>query len=170
MTALDLGREWLALPDTGLGDRRLLDQRGVTREAIHRAGGLAVARIRTTGRLWVSEPTGMPAFILSVWDGPAPSIYQAVVNPVLIDMIAWRPDDPARWWYRQGDVDVDLGDGHLDLAHTEGWPITFEPTPLDWLRAGCRGACLLGYCEARWAGPRLREADVALRTWWGVAA
>ena len=47
MNALDLSREWLALPDAGSGDRRLLEQQGVTREANHRAGCLAVARIGT---------------------------------------------------------------------------------------------------------------------------
>ena len=172
MSTLDLTWEWLALPDTRHGDRRLLERQGVTRDAIHRAGGQAVARISTAGRLWMPEPTGTPAFILPVWDGPAPSIYCGVENPVLIDMIAWRPDDPARWWYRQGEVDVDvvLGKAHLDLAHTEGWPISLHRTPLDWLRAGCRGAILLDHCEARWAGSRLREDEAALRAWWGEAA
>ncbi len=151
MTALELAREWLALPDIGCGDRHLLDQQGVTREAIHRAGGLAVARISTAGRLWMPVLTGTAAFILPVWNGPAPSIYQAVEHPLLIDMIAWRPDDPTRWWYRTGDGDV-LGADHLDLAHAEGWPISFATTPLEWLRGNCHGACLLGYCEAVWWG------------------
>ena len=143
-------REWLALPSPGVGDRRLLENLGVRREAIHRAGGLAVARISTAGRLWTPEPTGAPAFVLPIWAGPAPSIYCGVENPVLTEMIAWRPDDPMFWWYRQGDVDAVLGADHLDLAHSERWPITFELTPLDWLRANCCGACLLGYCEAAW--------------------
>ena len=150
MNALDLTQEWLALPNIGRGDRRLLEQQGVTREAVHRAGGLAVARISAVGRLWVPELNGTPAFVLPAWAGPAPSIYQAVAHPLLIDLIAWRPGGLARWWYRQGDVDVVLGADHLDLAHVEGWPITFEQTPLDWLRANCRGACLLGYCEVAW--------------------
>ncbi len=161
-------REWLALPDIGCGDRRLLEQQGVTREAIHRAGGLAVARIGTTGRLWMPEPTGTPAFILPVWDGPAPSIYSGVENPVLIDMIAWRPDDPTRWWYRTGEGAA-LGIDNLNLAHTEGWPISFATTPLDWLRGDCRGACLLGLCEARWTTERLAEDQAALQDWWRAA-
>ncbi len=149
MNALDLAREWLALPDIGRGDRRLLEQHGVTREAIHRAGGLGVARISAPGRLWMPEPTGTPAFVLPVWDGPAPSIYRGVGHPVLVDLIAWRPDDPTRWWYRTGDGDA-LGVEHLDLAHTEGWPICFATTPLEWLRGNCHGACLLEYCETAW--------------------
>ena len=146
---LDLTGEWLALPDIGHGDRQLLEQQGVTREVIHRAGGLAVARISTVRRVWMPEPNGTPAFILSIWNGAAPSIYCGVENPVLIDMIAWRPDDPARWWYRTGEGAV-LGVEHLDLAHVEGWPISFATTPLKWLHGNCHGACLLGYCEAAW--------------------
>ena len=169
MSTLDLAREWLALPSPGVGDLRLLGRHGVTREALHRAGGVAVARISTTGRLWMPEPTGTPAFILPVWAGPAPSIYYGVENPVLIDMIAWRPDDPARWWYRTGEGAV-LGIDNLDLAHTEGWPISLHRTPLEWLKTGCRGAVLLDHCEARWAGSRLRKDEAALRAWWGEAA
>ena len=131
MNAVDISREWLALPDVGRGDRRLLEQHGVTREAIQRAGGLAVARIGTTGRLWAPEPTGTPAFVQPIWNGPAPSIYQAVEHPLLIDMIAWSPRAPMCWWYRTGDGDT-LGIDNLDLAHTEGWPISFTTTPLEW--------------------------------------
>ncbi len=170
MNALDLRREWLALPDAGRGDRELLEQQGVTREAVHRAGGLAVARIGTVGRLWMPEPTGTPAFILPVWNGPAPSIYQAVERPMLTDMLAWRPNDPPCWWYHQGDVDLVLGIDNLDLAHTAGWPISLHRTPLDWLRAGCRGACLLDHCEAHWTAERLAEDEAALQAWWGTAA
>ena len=150
MIDLDLMREWLALPSPGAGDLRLLAQHGVAREAIHRAGGLAVARIDTGGRLWAPEPAGTPAFILPVWDGPAPSIYCGVENPMLIDMIAWRPDDARRWWCRQDDFDSALGADHLDLAHTENRPISLHQTPLQWLQADCRGACLLNYCAAAW--------------------
>ncbi len=166
----NLTREWLTLPSPGAGDLRLLGRHGVTSEAIHRAGGLAVARISTIGRLWMPEPTGTPAFILPVWADPAPSIYYGVETPVLIDMIAWRPDDPAAWWYRQGEVDLVLGAEHLEVAHTEGWPISFATTPLEWLRGNCHGAVLLDHCEARWTGDQLHEDEAALRAWWGEAA
>ena len=71
---------------------------------------------------------------------------------MLIDMLAWRPDDPTRWWCRLGDVGVVLGADNLDLAHTASLSISFATTPLDWLQADCRGACLLDYCEAAWGG------------------
>ncbi len=146
----DLVREWLALPSPGAGDLRLLGQYGVTREAVHRAGGLAVARIGSGGRLWAPEPTGTPVFILPAWNGTAPSIYQAVERPLLVDLVAWRPDDPTRWWYRHGDVDVDLGADNLDVAHMTGLPISFATAPLEWLQGNCCGSCLLGYCEIAW--------------------
>ena len=45
-----------------------------------------------------------------------------------------------------------LGTDLLDLAHTAARPISLHQTPLSWLQADCRGACLLGYCEAAWWG------------------
>ncbi len=170
MNALDLSKDWLALPDIGCGDRRLLEQHGVTREAVHRAGGLAVARIGTTRRLWMPEPTGTPAFVLPVWTGPAPSIYQAVEHPLLIDMIAWRPDSPTRWHYRLGTPGAVLGADNLGLAHGEGWPITFELTPLAWLLANCRGAVLLDLVEAHWRTEDETAEGARAAAWWGGEA
>ena len=170
MNSMDFTREWLLLPSPGAGDLQLLAELGVAREAIHRAGGLAVARISTVGRVWMSEPNGTPAFILSIWNDTTPSIYCGVENPVLIDMIAWRPDDPTRWWYRLGEVDVALGAEHLDLAHVEHWPITLARSPLDWLQGNCRGACLLGYCEAAWTAEQFAEDQASLGVWWKGAA
>ena len=91
---------------------------------------------------------GEVMLIQPVWTGPAPSIYQAVETPQLADLLAWHPDNPTRWHYRLGTPGAALGADNLDLAHSEGWPITFELTPLDWLRGGCRGAVLLEGCEA----------------------
>ena len=145
-----LTSEWLALPGLGPGDRQHLSDFGIAREAIHRAGGLARARIKTTCRVWEPDFAGFPAVVMPIWGGPAPSIYQAVERPQLADLIAWRSAEPQRWWYRVGAYGAVLGADNLDLAHTEGWPITFETTPLDWLRADCRGAVLLEECEADW--------------------
>ena len=170
MNALDLLAEWLATPSLNSRQRRELEALGVTREAVHRAGGLGWARISTTGRVYQPGNIGTVMIIMPVWAGPAPSIYQGVENPVLIDMIAWRPDDLARWWYRQGDVELVLGADHLELAHATGWPISFTTTPLDWLRADCRGACLLDHCEARWTTERFAEDQVALQDWWRAAS
>ena len=139
--------EWLALPDVGRVGRKILGDLGVTRDAIHRAGGLARARIQVIGRTWRPDLVGFPAVVMPVWDGAAPSIFEAVEHPLLIDMIAWRPSESWRWFYRVGARRAVLGADHLDLAHTEGWPITLESTPLEWLQADCRGAVLLDDVE-----------------------
>ena len=134
---------WLSLPsisDAGLG--RL----AVDRASAHRAGGLAWSRIATAGRAFDFDHSGTPAVIQPVWRGPAPSIYQGVEHPVLADLIAWRPAEPARWWYRWGCDTPALGDEYVEDAHALG-PLYCHRTPLDWLRSGCRGTVLLEFAE-----------------------
>jgi hypothetical protein len=108
--------------------------------------------------------------IQPVWAGPAPSIFRAVEHPVLADMIAFHPEEPTRWWYRIGDPGAVLGADNLDLAHSEGWPITFELTPLAWLQADCCGAVLLELCEAHWRSEDETEKAEATAVWWGGTA
>ena len=140
-------QEWLALPAIGQCGRKILADLGVTREAIHRAGGLAQVRIQTTGRTWQREFGGRPAIAMPVWGGPPPSIYQGVENPCLIDVIAWRPQEPWQWWYRVVTYGAVLGTDNLNLAYATGQPISLHTTPLDWLQANCCGAVFLEDCE-----------------------
>ncbi len=149
--------------------KHLADAR-ITFQAMLGAGDLGVARIATTGRLYTPSPTGFPVVILAIWSPAPPSIYTAVENPVIIDLIALRLDQPETWWWRIGEPGLVLGSDNLDLAHVEGRPISLHRTPLDWLRAGCRGACLLDHCEAQWAAERFAEDEATLRAWWGTAA
>ncbi|MBF0251897.1 MAG: hypothetical protein HQL35_14845, partial [Alphaproteobacteria bacterium] len=62
------------------------------------------------------------------------------------ELVAFDPRDPGRWWLRLGGErwgPVWLGQDAVDWARAEGAPLTLYATPLDWLRAGCRGAVLL---------------------------
>ncbi len=171
MMRLDtLTPEWLAIPCLNSRQRRQLEELGVTREATHRGGGLCWARVSTNGRLYMPSNAGDVAFIQPVWAGPAPSIYQAVERPVLDDLLAWRPEEPTRWHYRLGTPGAALGADNLDLAHSEGWPICFATTPLDWLRGDCRGAVLLELCEAHWRAGDEAEEGVRTVAWWGGRA
>ena len=149
--------EWLATPGLNSRQRRQLEELGVTREAEHRCGGLAWARVATTGRLFHPSDVGDVMLIQPVWAGAAPSIYEAVEHPRLDDLLAWRPEEPSRWTYRLGTPGAALGADNLALAHSEGWPITFELTPLDWLRGGCRGTVMLEIAEGFALEPHLVE-------------
>ncbi len=167
---LDPLAEWLGTPSLNSRQRKKLEGMGVSREAMHRCGGFGWARVSTTGRLYMLSDAGNVAFIQLVWAGPAPSIYQAVGDPLLDDLIAWHPDEPTRWHYRLGTPGAALGADNLDLAHSEGWPICFATTPLDWLRGVCRGALLLDLCEAHWRAEDEAEEGARAAAWWGGEA
>ncbi|MCZ6588390.1 MAG: hypothetical protein O7B24_10660 [Alphaproteobacteria bacterium] len=170
MMELDLMAEWAATPSLNSRQRKQLEELGVTREATQRSGGLGWARVSIAGRLYVPSHAGDVAIIQPVWAGPAPSIYQAVEHTQLADLIAWLPEEPTRWFYRLGAPGAVLGANNLELAHSEGWPITFELSPLAWLLADCRGAVLLEVCEAHWGGDDEAERGVLTAAWWGGEA
>ncbi len=128
---LDLLAELLGTSSLNSRQRKKLEGMGVSREAMHRCGGFGWARVSTTGRLYMLSDAGNVAFIQPVWAGPAPSIYQAVEDPLLDDLLAWRPEEPTHWHYRLGTPGAALGADNLDLAHSEGWPVCFATTPLD---------------------------------------
>ena len=58
------------------------------------------------------------------------------------DLIAFRPDDPARWWRRRGDVDL------LGASNMTPWrlsPLVLHETPLSWLQGGADGVCIINW-------------------------
>ena len=168
---LNIEAEWLGTPSLHSRQRRQIEGLGITREAIHRAGGLGWARVSTIGgRCYTPSPAGDVLVILPVWAGPAPSIFQAVETPALADLLAWHPETPTRWWYRIGTPGAVLGGDNLELAHAEGLPINFATTPLDWLRGDCRGGVLLEICEAHWRAEDETEKADATAAWWGGEA
>ncbi len=150
--------------------RQHLAEAGITFEAMLRAGDLGVERIAATGRLYTPHPNGFPAVILAAWSPAPPSIYTTVESPKILDLLALRLDQPETWWYRIGEPGLVLGSDNLDAAHTEGWLISLHRTPLDWLLAGCRGACLLDHCEAQLTAERFTEDEAALADWWRAAS
>ncbi len=160
----------LAVANLNPAHFRHLADAGVSFQAICRASYVGVERIATTGRLYMPAPDGFPVLIMAVWSPAPTSIYCAVENPVIMDLIALRLDQPSTWWRRVGEQGLVLGSNNFYLAHTEGWPINLHRTPLDWLTAGCRGACLLDHCEAQWTAELFAEDEAALQRWWGTAA
>ncbi|MCH7833022.1 MAG: hypothetical protein IIC55_09155, partial [Proteobacteria bacterium] len=62
----------------------------------------------------------------------------------LIDIMAFEPSNPARWYLRLGNA-VLLGLHNARLAVFEESPVMVHATPLDWLRADCAGVVVLDW-------------------------
>ncbi len=93
----------------------------------------------------------------------------AVEDPELVDLIAFRTDDPGCWWYRNGELGLVLGEDRYLAAIEAGASLRLFDSPLAWLRGGCAGAVFLDDVEARWSAERCAEDAVALTDWWRAA-
>jgi len=60
------------------------------------------------------------------------------------DIVAWVAADPARWWLRRR-MAVILGMEAVETADYMREPLLLFDTPLDWLKAGKRGAVVLDW-------------------------
>lgn len=119
---------------------------------------------------------GVPEIAIDLWPGPvgvaaiethplglfdfAEHGRRAFIQPVLsggeftdtVDLIAWYPDNPGRWWTccYSG---VPLGVDQLDRAEIEGEPLLLQPTPLNWLCGGGNGVVVTDWAMS---APALR--------------
>ena len=147
MDEADLLTEWLSFP--GLTGRhiRQLTEVGVTSAAWIRAGHLATPRISTAGRLFTADPFGHPAFVLPVYHGePVGELNPDPFVP-LRDLLAFRIEEPERWWLRIGAPHLVLGMDQFVEAMEFGGYVAICPTPLAWLQADCEGFCPLDLGE-----------------------
>jgi hypothetical protein len=73
------------------------------------------------------------------WIVPAyldpPSVYNMVIEPALIDLLTFDPEQPDRWTLHRSDA-VMLGDVVLQEARFHNDPLPVFRDPLSWLRAG----------------------------------
>ena len=98
-------------------------------------------------------------------DGAVEAVVHAVLSRPLnsrlsgfdnfVDLVAWDPKRPDKWWLRMGGVATWIGAGAIMDAASEDWDewlyghpqpgLTLHQTPLDWLKAGARndGAVVL---------------------------
>lgn len=143
MTPHELTAAWLRMPSPGSGDFHRLADVGVTGVAVHRSGGLAMARARVSGALWSPDAVGRPMLVTPVWNGPAPSIFWAVEHAMVVDLIAWMPTEPDAMYRRTGAGSL-LGEEYVGHG-LAGEPIRLFSSILDWLRAGCTGIVPLDY-------------------------
>ena len=122
-----------------------LIRQGVSHPARLAAGNVGVAEIETTGDgLYQPAPGGQPVFVQPVYGAVRPPEVPIVdpADPEPVDLVAWHPKVPARWWLRRG-IAVLLGE--IEIVHAEVYdePIQVHRTPLDWLKAGGDGIVLL---------------------------
>ena len=137
----------------------------IPREAFEWTGPLGLLPIDSNGPFFEPCENGPMALILPIFESPYWS-NECVAGP-LIDFVALRPDEPKRFWLRNGTGKI-LGRWNLDNARKSYslWPLPGdepEPplpvyrSPWSWLRAGCRGICSL---HETWTS--VLVADVAL--------
>jgi len=98
-------------------------------------GNFGVCRAQFHGDLYEPAPDGTPVIVTGVSEHP---------EEALVDIVAFKPSNPARWWLRLGQAVV-LGLHNARLAAFKEEPILVHATPLDWLRAECQGAVVLDW-------------------------
>lgn len=120
------------------------------------AGWLGRMRVTERGGLWREDPAGAWRLLLGVGDR----------DGWLIDVLAISSADPDSWSLLTGDGWL-LGWGQVEdaaLVDPEIAPVLrMHARPIDWLRAGGEGACLLDYGrgalgELRALGPAVELA------------
>jgi hypothetical protein len=86
--------------------------------------------IPDTGGLFAPSLSGTPAIVVPVQ------------TPEIIDLIAWIPAEPDKWYMRTGQGRI-LGLYDLQHAIVYRQPIKAHENPLKWLLSGCVGCCPL---------------------------
>lgn len=114
---------------------RVLDL-GLTPEAVAKVGRnqlpFGVLRIATDEARWWPDPEGFCAMVVPVLESGRE-----------MDIIAFRTDQPARWWWRVGCATF-LGADLLQSLWADG-PLRIAATPLDWLREGGEAVTILDW-------------------------
>jgi len=113
-----------------------LTEHGIDGNAYVVAGYLGIDHVELTGSVYWPQPAGIEAFIVPVLEGDE-----------IADLCAISLDKPGRWALRR-DVGFALGDDAIGFAYWHHKPLELHATPVAWLKAGCRGACLLRPADA----------------------
>lgn len=116
-----------------------LDARGLTAHLLELVGGGGVCRATLTASTGTWEPDpdgGERVLVVPVWDGPACHPELASYHPAdIIDLVAWRPSDPATLYLRLGIVTV-LGVDGLRQARDTASPLRLHRTVEGFVRGG----------------------------------
>lgn len=144
---IDLDAEYLAaLSDTSPRRRRVLQAAGVSELAIALAGP-AYTRVRPVGAL-LFEPNPdsdvgawiVPARVLGEDTPEAPNPEAALSDGAIVDLVAFDPSHAAGWVLRTGNAEWL---GSCPPQYLDPPPVALHRSPIDWLRADCRGLVCL---------------------------
>jgi hypothetical protein len=145
MNAVGLVEEYRrALLATRYEDRRPLVTAGITGETIA-AIVPAYARIAVDGATFEPDPEGGAAYLIPVRvDKPltpeAAEPTEAVRSGAIIDLLAFHPAHPYGWALRR---DAAEWLGAIEPQYLDPEPVHVWRSPLDWLRARCRGIVII---------------------------
>lgn len=64
---------------------------------------------------------------------------------VWCEIVAWRVDNPSRWFLRYGDQTPILGAAKLAWANAEQREVALHGTPEGWIMAGMKGVCVIDW-------------------------
>lgn len=114
-----------------------LQAHGISPEAIAQLGTYAPIGVGPInplpGHLFEPSDDGAVHVILPVWEGHG-----------IVDLIAFNPQRPGRWFWRIGQgwclSPEQIGRPTFDMAPLQVWD-----TPLSWLQNNCQGVCVLDY-------------------------
>lgn len=135
--------EWATLPVDGEVLAKM-DALGISWKDLNRCGDPLPVKVRTDRRYFEPiDPGGTAMLVQPVYAGPIPSIFEPVESPCLADMIAYSPRDAGKWYWRRGEQGLVLGDLNLERAELFSEPVRVHRNPLEWLRSGGEGVCVL---------------------------
>ena len=112
------------------------------RSAIGSGAWLATGRVRPLRESELFEPSdegGFETVLVPVVEGG-----RVVDGGRIVDVVAFVPGNPERWRRRTG-AGVFLGADSIHDAVCLEKPPILHSTPLEWLRAECRGACIIDW-------------------------
>ena len=139
----DLDEEWAITVGKARRFRPVIDQLDLPHTAFVAWGSVGIAHIVPDSHFFQFHDDGELAIIIAAHDGFVSKWQDPLPDAPIGDLVAFYPDNPHRFYVRRGDMWA-LGSGLLDdlLMRPEIW--LFE-TPLDWLRAGRDGLCVLDW-------------------------
>lgn len=113
--------------------------------------GSAIARLGAIQPVFgISAALPERSHIYQPGDGPPHVVMPVMDVGSMIDLIAWRTTQPARWLWRKG-LGWALGTDWL-LPRWDDGPVRLFATPLEWLAGAGQGICILD-----WNAPEIRE-------------